>query len=58
MWDTSTTLLTALAAFFGFLGIYLAGRAVDLGFAIFGGALVVFAVVYIVTTINRVYGKS
>ena len=55
MWDTPTTLLTTLSAFLGFLGIYLAGRAVDLGMAIFGGGLVVFAVVYIVSSIRRVY---
>jgi len=55
MWDTGNALLSIVAAFFGLLGIYLAGRAVDLGFQIFGGLLVVFAIVYIIGAIRRVY---
>jgi tetrahydromethanopterin S-methyltransferase subunit C len=44
-----------VAALLAVLGIYVAGRAVDLGMEIFGGLLVVFAVVYIVGAIRRVY---
>ncbi len=55
MWDMGNAVLSILAAILGLLGIYLAGRGVDLGFQIFGGLLVVFSVVYIVGAIRRVY---
>ncbi len=55
MWDTSTIFLTALSTVIGFLGIILAGKAVDTGMEIFGGGLVVFAVIYIVGAIRRAY---
>jgi xanthosine utilization system XapX-like protein len=55
MWDTSNALLTALSALLGLLGIFVAGKAVDLGMQIFGGLLIAFAVVYIVGAIRRAY---
>ena len=55
MWDTGNAVLSIFAALIGFLGIYLAGRGVDLGFQIFGGLLVLFALVYIIGAIRRVY---
>ena len=58
MWDVSNALLTLLSAILGLLGIYLVGRAVDPGMQIFGGLLLVFAVVYIVGAIRRAYPHS
>jgi xanthosine utilization system XapX-like protein len=58
MWQTSNALLTLLSALIGLLGIVVAGKAVDLGMQIFGGLLVVFAVVYIVGGIRRAYKKA
>ena len=55
MWDISNALLTILSALLGLLGIVIAGKAVDIGMQIFGGLLVVFAVVYIVGAIRRAY---
>jgi hypothetical protein len=55
MWDTSTIFLTALSTVLGFLGIVLAGKAVDTGMEIFGAGLVAFAVIYIVGAIRRAY---
>lgn len=53
--DSTNSILSLVAALLAVLGIYVAGRAVDLGMEIFGGLLVVFAVVYIVGAIRRVY---
>ncbi len=58
MWQTSNALLTLLSALIGLLGIFVAGKAVDLGMQIFGGLLVVFAVIYIVGGIRRAYKKA
>lgn len=55
MWDIGNALLSIFAALLGFLGIYLAGRGVDFGFQLFGGLLTLFAIVYIVGAIRRVY---
>ena len=55
MWDSSTILFSGLSGLLGFLGLYLALRAVDFGFQLFGGLLVAFAVIYIVQAIQRVY---
>jgi len=55
MWEVSNALLTLLSALLGLLGIYVAGRAVDPGMQIFGGLLLLFAVVYIVGAIRRAY---
>lgn len=57
MWQTSNALLTLLSALIGLLGIIVAGKAVDLGMQIFGGLLVVFAIVYIVGAVRRAYKK-
>ncbi len=55
MWDNETTVMTLFAVAIGLLGLCLAGNAHDLGFELFGLGLVGFAVVYVVTTIRRVY---
>lgn len=55
MWETSNSVLAALAALLGLLGIFLAGKAVDIGMQIFGGLLIAFAVIYIVGAIRRAY---
>ncbi len=55
MWKTADVLLSSLAVLIGFLGIYLAVRAVDLGFQIFSGILIAFAVIYFVGTVRRIY---
>jgi hypothetical protein len=55
MWTISNALFTALAALIGLLGIVVAGKAVDLGFEIFGGMLIAFAIVYIVGAVRRAY---
>lgn len=57
MWQTSNALLTLFSALIGLLGIIVAGKAVDLGMQIFGGLLVVFAIVYIVGAVRRAYKK-
>ena len=58
MWDISSVVMSVVAAVVGILGVFLAGHAVDLGFGIFGGGLVVFALIYLLTTVGRVYGRS
>jgi len=55
MWTISNALFTALAALIGLLGIVVAGKAVDLGFEIFGGMLIAFAIVYTVGAVRRAY---
>ena len=55
MWNSLNATLGVFSALLALLGIYVAGRAVDVGMEIFGGLLVVFAVVYIVGAIRRAY---
>lgn len=54
MSDTSSIIMTVFAGVCGLLGLFIASRAVDLGFSIFGGMLALFAVVYIFTMLRRI----
>jgi hypothetical protein len=58
MSNLGNTLWMALAAMIGLFGLFLASRAEDLGFHIFGMSLAAFAVIYIFTLIKRAYDRS
>lgn len=58
MSEASTMILSVLAGLLGLLGLYLASRAADTGFTIFGLLLAVFAIVYVFTAIGRGGRKS
>ncbi len=53
MLDRSTTIMSIVAGLCSLLGLFLASRAVDTGFAIFGWLLALFGLVYIFTAIRR-----
>ena len=55
MWTTSNTVMTALSALLGLLGIVIAGKAVDIGMEIFGGLMIAFSVITVTGGIRRAY---
>lgn len=53
MSEMSSVAMSIVAGILGLLGLFVASRAVDTGFLIFGLLLALFAVVYIFTAIHR-----
>jgi hypothetical protein len=58
MSDTIGVILSVVAGLIGLLGLFVASRAVDTGFSIFGALLALFAVIYIFSAIARTGQKS
>lgn len=52
MTDAGSVIMSIFAGFLGLFGLFLASRAVDTGFYLFGLALAAFAVIYIFTMIR------
>lgn len=48
MTETAPWLMTALMSLVSFLGLVLASRAADVGFALFGWALMIFGIAMII----------
>ncbi|MFI4986900.1 MAG: hypothetical protein ACHQF3_05640 [Alphaproteobacteria bacterium] len=57
MSDIGSVMMSIFAGLIGFLGLFLASRAVDTGFYLFGLALAGFAVIYIFTMIKLAYDR-
>ncbi|HLI14364.1 MAG TPA: DUF1328 domain-containing protein [Alphaproteobacteria bacterium] len=58
MWDTSSFVMSIVAGLIGLTGLFLASRATDIGFYIFGLSLAAFGIVYVFTTIKRLYDSN
>jgi len=58
MRDFGSYLMMVVAGVIGLLGLFLASRASDLGFEIFGLALAGFAIVYIFTMLRLSGAKT
>ncbi|HKO10205.1 MAG TPA: hypothetical protein VJ487_21050 [Alphaproteobacteria bacterium] len=58
MWDIGSVIMSVFAGLLGLLGLFLASRAVDTGFYLFGLALAGFAIVYIFTMIKLAYDRA
>ncbi len=58
MSDIGSVIMSIFAGLLGLLGLFVASRAVDTGFYLFGLALALFAVIYIFTMIKLAYGRA
>ena len=58
MSDIGRVTMSVFAGLLGLLGLFLASRAVDTGFYLFGLALAGFAILYIFTMIKLTYDRA
>jgi hypothetical protein len=58
MSDIGSAIMSILAGLPGLLGLFLASRAADAGFYLFGLALAGFAIIYIFTMIKLAYDRA